>query len=97
MIDLVLTYLNQPWGPLGPWLPLVTLDNPWRPLATLGDPWRPLATLGDMLENDQFPHKIVIFKHVGNGQNVSLELISVHQTIMGDPNNGLDEFLVQTS
>ena len=34
---------------------------------------------------------MVIFKHVGNGQNVSLELISVHQTIMGDPNNGLDE------
>ena len=35
--------------------------------------------------------KMAIFKHVGNGQNVSLELISVDQTIMGDPNNGLDE------
>ena len=34
---------------------------------------------------------MVIFKHVGNGQNVSLELISVHQTIMGDLNNDLDE------
>ena len=34
---------------------------------------------------------MVIFKHVGYGQNVSLELISVHQTIMGDPNDGLDE------
>ena len=35
--------------------------------------------------------KMTIFKHVGNGQNVSLELVSVYQTIMGDPNNGLDE------
>ena len=60
-------------------------------------PWRPLATLGDMLENDKFSPKMVIFKHVGKGQNVLLELISVLQTIMGDPNNGLDEFLVQTS
>ena len=34
---------------------------------------------------------MTIFKHVGNGQNVPLELISVHQTITGDPNNGLDE------
>ena len=32
---------------------------------------------------------MVIFKHVG--QNVSLELVSVYQTIIGDPNNGLDE------
>ena len=38
MIDLVLTHLNQPWGP--PWI-----------LETLGDPWRPLATIGDMPEN----------------------------------------------
>ena len=43
MIDLVLTHLNQPWGPL----------EPWRPLATLGDPWRPLAT---MPENGHFGH-----------------------------------------
>ena len=41
MIDLVLTHLNQPWGP------------PWA-LETLGDPWRPLATIGDMPENGHF-------------------------------------------
>ena len=34
MIDLVLTHLNQPWGPP-------------RTLETLGDPWWHLATLGD--------------------------------------------------
>ena len=38
-----------------------------------------------------FGGKLAIFKHVGNGQNLRLELISVHQTIKGDPNNGLDE------
>ena len=37
MIDLVLTHLNQPWGP--PWT-LETFGDPWRPLATLGDHWR---------------------------------------------------------
>ena len=42
MIDLVITHLTHPWGPL------------WT-LKTLGDHWRPLVTLGDMLENDQFP------------------------------------------
>ena len=42
-------------------------------------------------QNGQFPPKITIFKHIGNCQNVSVELISVHETIMGDPNNGLDE------
>ena len=35
--------------------------------------------------------KMAIFKHVGNNQNVSQELISVHQTIKGDPNNGHHE------
>ena len=40
IIDLVLTHLNQPWGP------------PWT-LETLGDPWRPLAT---MPENGHFGH-----------------------------------------
>ena len=35
--------------------------------------------------------KMFIFKHVGNGQNVTQELISLHQTIKGDPNDGLDE------
>ena len=38
IFNLVLTHLNQPWGP------------PWT-LATLSDPWRPLATIGDMLEH----------------------------------------------
>ena len=32
-------------------------------------------------------------KHVGYGQNLRLELISVHQTTKGDPIDGLDEFL----
>ena len=40
-----------------------------------------------MLEMANFPQN----GHVGNGQNLRLELISVHQTIKGDPNNGLDE------
>ena len=46
MTDLVITHLNQPWGPS-------------RTLATKanGDSWRPLATLGDMLENVHFPQK----------------------------------------
>ena len=35
---------------------------------------------------------MTIFKHFGNGKNLTLELISVHQTIMGDPNNGQNEF-----
>ena len=35
--------------------------------------------------------KVTIFKHFGNGQNVSLELISVYQTIKGNPNGGQDE------
>ena len=42
VIDLVLTHLNQPWGP------------PWT-LETLGDPWRPLATMpqnGQNYQND---------------------------------------------
>ena len=34
---------------------------------------------------------MTIFKHFGNGKNLTLELISVHQTIMGDPNNGQNE------
>ena len=34
---------------------------------------------------------MTIFKHFGNGKNLTLELISVHQTILGDPNNGLNE------
>ena len=38
-----------------------------------------------------FLGKLVILGQVGNGQNLTLELISVHQTIKGDPNNGLDE------
>ena len=41
MIDLVLTHLNQPWGP------------PWT-LETLGDPWRPLATMPENSQNDHF-------------------------------------------
>ena len=35
--------------------------------------------------------KVTIFKHFGNGRNVSLELISVYQTIKGNPNGGQDE------
>ena len=35
--------------------------------------------------------KLVIWGQFGNDQNVSLELISVHQTIKGDPNDGLDK------
>ena len=31
MIDLVITHFTHPWGPLGPWKPLVTLGDPWRP------------------------------------------------------------------
>ena len=38
--------------------------------------------------------KLVILEHFGNDQNVSLELISVHQTIKGDPNDGLDKFTI---
>ena len=38
-----------------------------------------------------FRGKLVILGHFGNDQNVSLELISVHQTIKGDPNDGLDK------
>ena len=41
--------------------------------------------------NWSFWGKLVILGHFGNDQNVSLELISVHQTIKGDPNDGLDK------
>ena len=34
---------------------------------------------------------LAILGQFGNDQNVSLELISVHQTIKGDPNDGLDK------
>ena len=43
MIDLVLTHLNQPWGPPGT-------------LETLGDPWRPLATMPQNGQNGQNDH-----------------------------------------
>ena len=38
-----------------------------------------------------FWRKLAIFKHVGNGQNLRIELMSVHQTIQGGPSNVLDE------
>ena len=38
-----------------------------------------------------FGGKLVILGNFRNGQNASLELISLHQTIKGDPNDGLDE------
>ena len=69
MIDLVLT---QPT--LGPPWPLATLCYPWQPF---GDDWRPLK----MPENCDFGGN----DHFGKDQNVSLEMISVHQTIKGDP------------
>ena len=56
------------------------LNQPWGP------PWT-LATLGDMLENGQFPPKWPCRKWPTS----TLELISEHQTIKGDPNNCLDE------
>ena len=43
MIDLVLTHLNQPWGPPGT-------------LETLGDTWRPLATMPENGQNGQNDH-----------------------------------------
>ena len=38
-----------------------------------------------------FWRKLAIFKHVGNGQNLRIELMSVHQTIQGGPSNVLDK------
>ena len=38
-----------------------------------------------------FWRKLVILGHVGKGPNLTLELISVHPTIQGGPNNGLEE------
>ena len=38
-----------------------------------------------------FRGKLVILGHFGNDQNLTLELISVHQTIKRGPNDGLDE------
>ena len=35
--------------------------------------------------------RLAILGHFGNDQNGSLELISMHQTIKGDPNDGLYE------
>ena len=46
-----------------------------------------MLAISEMLENGHFGE----IGHFGNDQNLTLELISVHQTIMGDPNNGLDE------
>ena len=66
------------------------LTHPWGPpwtLETLGGPWRPLATCLKMTNFPQNGH----FQECGYGQNVSLELISVHQIIQADPNDGLDE------
>ena len=40
-----------------------------------------------MLKMANFPQN----DHVGNGQNLRLELISMHQTIKGGLNNGPDE------
>ena len=50
-----------------------------------------------MLENGNFGGdwsfwRILVFLgYLGNDQNLTLELISVHQTIMWGPNNGLNE------
>ena len=48
--------------------------------------WYMLA-ISEMLENGHFGE----IGHFGNDQNLTLELISVHQTTKRDPNNGLDE------
>ena len=78
MIDLVLTYLDHHWG------------HPWwfDALKSI-----PVIHFGHFRIAPKWPisPKVTIFKHFGNGQNVSLELISVDQTIKGDPNGGLDK------
>ena len=53
----------------------------------------PVLDVGHFRNAPKWPisPKVTIFKHFRNGQNVSLELISVHQTIKGDPNDGLDK------
>ena len=73
MIDLVLTHLDHIWGPT------LWFDA----LKSV-----PVLDFGHFRRAPKWPisPKMAIFKHVGNGQNVTLELISVHQTINGDPN-----------
>ena len=46
-----------------------------------------MLAISEMLENGHFGE----IGHFGNEQNLTLELISVHQTTKRDPNNGLDE------
>ena len=48
----------------------------------------PLNIRDTVLVGNVFPPK-----HVGNGQNLAQELISVHQTIKGDPSQGLPFFV----
>ena len=62
MTDLVITHLTHPLGP------------PWT-LETLGDHWRPLATLGDMLENDQFPPKLIVLIPITIAGNIGSIMI----------------------
>ena len=45
---------------------------------------------GDVLRSGNLD-KLAILGHFGNDQNGSLELISMHQTIKGDPKDGQDE------
>ena len=78
MINLVLTYLDHHWGHLWWFDPLKSI--PVIHFGHFRNAWK-WSLLG----------KLVILGHFGNDQNVSLELISVHQTIKGDPNDGLDK------
>ena len=74
VIDLVLTLLDHCWGLPG-WLDALKSV--------------PVLDFGHFRHAPKLPisSKMAIFKHVGNGQSLTLKLISVHQTIMGDPNN----------
>ena len=78
IIDLVLTYLIYHWGHLWWFDPLKSI--PVIHFGHFRNAWK-WSLLG----------KLVILGQFGNDQNVSLELISVHQTIKGDPNDGLDK------
>ena len=69
MIDLIPTHLDHYWGP-SHWFDAL------KSVPVL-DFWNG--------QNNQFPPKLTIFKHFGNSQDLTLELISVHQT-----NNGLN-------
>ena len=84
MIDLVLTYLDHHWG--HPWWFDALKSIPVIHFGHFWNAWK-WSLLG----------KLVILGHFGNDQNVSLELISVHQTIKGDPNDGLDKLKLNRS